>query len=263
MAFVSLHTHRSVTQFHRGILGGAITGAGVAGRTATRLGGNMRRMTVSAGLFDPIANLFKGTKSTDSPSDSGNDVLKWARTAKPGCPIAPEAPADPSLQLATFAGGCFWGLELAYQRVEVGSRLQLERSHPYIHRASPKRLLATQEVPTPHPPMTKCAAGEQATLRLCRSAGGPLCGTMTSNWCTTHRCTTTPRNAAMSGCYKSFSTRYAGKPIVHALLSPNASSLTGGPNDLEPSGRRQRHAVPLCHILPLGRAAPGSRGGCG
>ena len=24
---------------------------------------------------------------------------------------------DPKLQLATFAGGCFWGLELAYQRV--------------------------------------------------------------------------------------------------------------------------------------------------
>lgn len=33
-----------------------------------------------------------------------------------GCPKAPaEAPAG--LKLATFAGGCFWGLELAYQRV--------------------------------------------------------------------------------------------------------------------------------------------------
>lgn len=77
-------------------------------------------MTTSAGLFDAITNLFKGNASSDAPSsDSTSDVLKWARTAKPGCPLAPEAPSDPSLQLATFAGGCFWGLELAYQRVEV------------------------------------------------------------------------------------------------------------------------------------------------
>jgi peptide-methionine (S)-S-oxide reductase len=32
--------------------------------------------------------------------------------------VAPEASArDPHLRLATFAGGCFWGLELAFQRV--------------------------------------------------------------------------------------------------------------------------------------------------
>ncbi|KAG7369605.1 peptide methionine sulfoxide reductase [Nitzschia inconspicua] len=28
------------------------------------------------------------------------------------------SPSRPDLQLATFAGGCFWGLELAFQRVE-------------------------------------------------------------------------------------------------------------------------------------------------
>lgn len=33
-----------------------------------------------------------------------------------GCELAPKDP-PPGLKLATFAGGCFWGLELAYQRV--------------------------------------------------------------------------------------------------------------------------------------------------
>ena len=41
-------------------------------------------------------------------------ILSWARTAKPACELAP-ATAPDGLQLATFAGGCFWGLELAYQ----------------------------------------------------------------------------------------------------------------------------------------------------
>eukprot|EP00798_Chlamydomonas_sp_ICE-L_P007713 gene7713-881_t len=37
--------------------------------------------------------------------------------AEKGCQLAPKEPADKSMKLATFAGGCFWGLELAYQRV--------------------------------------------------------------------------------------------------------------------------------------------------
>ena len=36
-------------------------------------------------------------------------------TAANACKLAP-ATAPPGLQIATFAGGCFWGLELAYQR---------------------------------------------------------------------------------------------------------------------------------------------------
>eukprot|EP00195_Chlamydomonas_chlamydogama_P007225 CAMPEP_0202900646 /NCGR_PEP_ID=MMETSP1392-20130828/11960_1 /ASSEMBLY_ACC=CAM_ASM_000868 /TAXON_ID=225041 /ORGANISM="Chlamydomonas chlamydogama, Strain SAG 11-48b" /LENGTH=210 /DNA_ID=CAMNT_0049587081 /DNA_START=214 /DNA_END=846 /DNA_ORIENTATION=- len=36
--------------------------------------------------------------------------------SKPGCELAPKE-APEGLKLATFAGGCFWGLELAYQRV--------------------------------------------------------------------------------------------------------------------------------------------------
>lgn len=35
---------------------------------------------------------------------------------KEGCKLAPKE-APNGLKLATFAGGCFWGLELAYQRV--------------------------------------------------------------------------------------------------------------------------------------------------
>lgn len=45
-----------------------------------------------------------------------DSILKAARAAKPGCPLAPSE-APPGLKFATFAGGCFWGLELAYQRV--------------------------------------------------------------------------------------------------------------------------------------------------
>lgn len=91
----------------------------------------MQRMTTSAGLFDAITNLFKGNNNDSSATSSNNDVLKWARTAKPGCPIAPESPPDPSLQLATFAGGCFWGLELAYQRVEVRAQAVASETHTY------------------------------------------------------------------------------------------------------------------------------------
>jgi peptide-methionine (S)-S-oxide reductase len=45
-----------------------------------------------------------------------DEVLNWARNARPGTKLAP-ATAPDGLQMATFAGGCFWGLELAYQRV--------------------------------------------------------------------------------------------------------------------------------------------------
>lgn len=47
---------------------------------------------------------------------SNADVLKWAQSAKPGTQLAPKE-APEGQEIATFAGGCFWGLELAYQRV--------------------------------------------------------------------------------------------------------------------------------------------------
>ena len=51
------------------------------------------------------------------PRQGKNDeVLQWARSAKAGTELAPAA-APEGLAIATVAGGCFWGLELAYQRV--------------------------------------------------------------------------------------------------------------------------------------------------
>ena len=44
----------------------------------------------------------------------GDELGALAQEGK--CPE--QSPAKPNLQLATFAGGCFWGLELAFQRVE-------------------------------------------------------------------------------------------------------------------------------------------------
>ena len=43
-------------------------------------------------------------------------ILDWARQASMGCELAPKE-APEGLELGTFAGGCFWGLELAFQRV--------------------------------------------------------------------------------------------------------------------------------------------------
>ena len=44
----------------------------------------------------------------------GDELGALAQEGK--CPE--KSPGKPNLQLATFAGGCFWGLELAFQRVE-------------------------------------------------------------------------------------------------------------------------------------------------
>ncbi|DBA78416.1 hypothetical protein WJX79_010510 [Trebouxia sp. C0005] len=45
-----------------------------------------------------------------------NSVLNWARTTRMACQVAP-AKAPSGQDIATFAGGCFWGVELAFQRV--------------------------------------------------------------------------------------------------------------------------------------------------
>lgn len=64
-------------------------------------------------MLDGLKKLLGGQ---EEPKGKNDDLLRWARNAKPGCALAPKE-APPGLQLATFAGGCFWGLELAYQRV--------------------------------------------------------------------------------------------------------------------------------------------------
>ena len=43
----------------------------------------------------------------------GPELAKFAEEGT----VPAMSPKDPNLALATFAGGCFWGLELAYMRV--------------------------------------------------------------------------------------------------------------------------------------------------
>jgi len=43
----------------------------------------------------------------------GPELARWAKEGK----IGTVSEKDPNLRIATFAGGCFWGMELAYQRV--------------------------------------------------------------------------------------------------------------------------------------------------
>lgn len=76
-----------------------------------------RGLSVSAmGLFG-FNWPWGGKEDGEKKEGKFDSILKAARTARRGCPLAPKE-APPGLKLATFAGGCFWGLELAYQRVE-------------------------------------------------------------------------------------------------------------------------------------------------
>lgn len=85
---------------------------GPAGNSFNHFG---TRYSSAVFAMDVLKNLFGGS---DAGSDKGKNggVLEWARSAKPGTELAP-ATAPEGLEIATFAGGCFWGLELAYQRV--------------------------------------------------------------------------------------------------------------------------------------------------
>ncbi|PRW33638.1 hypothetical protein C2E21_7673 [Chlorella sorokiniana] len=60
-----------------------------------------------------FGGLFGGGAKREGKND---EVLKAARAAKRGCELAPASPPE-GLEIATVAGGCFWGLELAYQRL--------------------------------------------------------------------------------------------------------------------------------------------------
>lgn len=75
----------------------------------------MRSPIVPQSLFG-IKWPFQAADSNKNTEGKNDSLLKWARVAKRGCELAPsEAPEG--YKLATIAGGCFWGLELAFQRV--------------------------------------------------------------------------------------------------------------------------------------------------
>jgi peptide-methionine (S)-S-oxide reductase len=77
-----------------------------------------------------FGNLFGGSSSSSSSSTGGGGVfgtkINYNVLDHPGPELGTAAEQgqvltvskrDPHLAVATFAGGCFWGLELAYQRV--------------------------------------------------------------------------------------------------------------------------------------------------
>eukprot|EP00775_Hariotina_reticulata_P010555 gene10555-10715_t len=58
-----------------------------------------------------------GSSDGDTKGGKYDDILKAARQPrKRGCELAPKEAPD-GLKLATLGGGCFWGLELAFQRI--------------------------------------------------------------------------------------------------------------------------------------------------
>jgi len=70
--------------------------------------------------FGTFRKLFGGA-SNSSGSDKklkgkNADLIRRATFAMAGTQLAPTSPPD-GQDIATFAGGCFWGLELAYQRM--------------------------------------------------------------------------------------------------------------------------------------------------
>ena len=79
------------------------------GRSAVPARALHRRMP----LRNFFGGLFGGGKN-EKREGKNSDLLKWARQA--GTMLAPASPPE-GLEIATVAGGCFWGLELAYQRL--------------------------------------------------------------------------------------------------------------------------------------------------
>lgn len=74
---------------------------------------NHSRQSVSTSAFPSWVPLIGKQRKQGS---TNNPVLNWARTTRMSCQLAP-AKAPAGQDIATFAGGCFWGVELAFQRV--------------------------------------------------------------------------------------------------------------------------------------------------
>ena len=94
-AFVSRHSGRSVNAHSRSFVG----------TTSTHM--------ILERLFGGGGGAYEQKIAYDNLDAPGPELANWAE--KGLMPATSEQ--FPNLELATFAGGCFWGLELAYQRV--------------------------------------------------------------------------------------------------------------------------------------------------
>lgn len=75
------------------------------------------RIPCRSATADVICSSCLAIKSPILPMQAKSySILDWARQASMGCELAPKE-APEGMQLGTFLGGCFWGLELAMQRV--------------------------------------------------------------------------------------------------------------------------------------------------
>lgn len=54
-------------------------------------------------------------------------------TANPASELDLDAPVGPGLELAQFAAGCFWGVELTFQRVEGVVKTEVGYSQGHVH----------------------------------------------------------------------------------------------------------------------------------
>jgi peptide-methionine (S)-S-oxide reductase len=108
------------------LTGGSRHGGAFLGRSVARHGVRYptvatRRPVSSTGVTMILDKLFgnSGGGAYQSPiayenlDFPGPELAECARDGR----VPAVSPSQPHLHLATFAGGCFWGLELAYQRV--------------------------------------------------------------------------------------------------------------------------------------------------
>ncbi|XP_042017056.1 peptide methionine sulfoxide reductase-like [Salvia splendens] len=54
-------------------------------------------------------------------------------SSNPAIEADTDSPANPGLELAQFAAGCFWGVELTFQRVEGVAKTEVGYSQGHVH----------------------------------------------------------------------------------------------------------------------------------
>jgi len=132
------HTFSNTMKFSKGVsLGLALAFSTTVDAFAINSGHSLRRLNILSHknrFFQPSSSSIRSTTSTSlqmnflsnlfggiTPSVidyttldyPGNEMGKLAQEKT----LIQSCERQPELQAATFAGGCFWGLELAYQRV--------------------------------------------------------------------------------------------------------------------------------------------------